>query len=167
MINVVEYQALPDMGSSQQDEKLAYKEVMKERAKTLACPNEECEKYGAIGEGNVVFRNSYGDQPSQNLFRCKWCNKTFSERNGTPFLGFHLSEEKIVQIIKCLVEGNGTRATARICGVHRDTVTKIIRRFGTHADQISHLFLQNYPLKECQLDELWSFIKKNKKISQP
>ena len=163
MIDVLKRHALPETGSVQKDEKTIYKELMRERAKSLACPNEKCEKYGMKGEGNIVFRNKYGDKPSQNLFRCKCCNKTFSERKGTPFFGFHLPEEKIFLIIKCLVEGNGTRATARICGVHRDTVTKIIRRFGTHSEQISRLFLHDYPLKECQLDEMWTFVKKNRK----
>ena len=153
----------PEIGFTQKDDSITYKEVMNEKAKKLACPNEECEKYGVMGEGNISFRNKYGEQPSQNLFRCKCCGKTFSERKGTPFFGFHLPEEKILLILKCLLEGNGTRATARICGVHRDTVTKIIRRFGTHSEQIAQLFLQNYHLKECQLDEMWTFIKKNKK----
>lgn len=164
MSYLIKINTIPEIGLPQKDEKIAYKKVMDEKAKNLACPNEKCEKYGKIGEENIVFRNKYGKQPSQNLFRCKCCDKTFSERKGTPFFGFHLPEEKILLIIKCLIEGNGTRATARICGVHRDTVTKIIRRFGTHSEQISQLFLQNYPLKECQLDEMWTFIKKNKKI---
>jgi len=157
----------PEINFPQKEEDISYKELMGEKAKKLACPNEKCEKYGKMGEGNVIFRNKYGPQPSQNLFKCNCCKKTFSERKGTPFFGFQLSEEKIFLIIKCLVEGNGTRATARICGVHRDTVTKIIRRFGTHSEQLSHLFLQGYSLKECQLDEMWTFIKKSKKISLP
>lgn len=162
---MIESHVLPEIGFQQEKDKINYKKLMGEKAKILACPNEHCEKYGKIGEGNISFRNRYGDQPSQNLFRCKSCNKTFSERKGTPFFGFHLPEEKILTIIRCLVEGNGTRATARICKVHRDTVTKIIRRFGTHSEQVSQLFLQSYPLKECQLDEMWSFIKKTKKFN--
>jgi len=162
---MIEAQPTLEIKTPQEADKTGYKEVMNEKAKKLACPNENCEKYGVIGGGNIAFRNKYGDQPSQNLFACNCCKTTFSERNGTPFFGFHLPEEKILLILKCLLEGNGTRATARICGVHRDTVTKIIRLFGTHSEQMSQLFLQNYPLKECQLDEMWTFVKKNKKIS--
>jgi transposase-like protein len=126
---VIKTHVLPEIGIPQKEEKFHYKKLMDEKAKQLACPNEQCKKYGKIGEGNISFRNQYGDQPSQNLFRCKLCNKTFSERKETPFFGFHLPEETILAIIRCLVEGNGTRATARICNVHRDTVTKIIRQF--------------------------------------
>ena len=161
---MIENQILQEREFPQEMDKEKYKKRMDEKSKRLACPNEQCEKYGKIGEENISFRRKYGNNLSQNLFVCKVCKKTFSERKGTPFFGFHLPEEKILMIIRCLVEGNGTRATARICNVHRDTVTKIIRRFGTHSEQVSRLFLQNYPLKECQLDEMWSFIKKTKKF---
>ena len=164
MSYVLKSSILPEIELPQEKDKINYKKIMDEKAKTLGCPNEHCKKYGKIGDGNISFRRQYGNNLSQNLFACKACKKTFSERKGTPFFGFHLPEEKILTIIRCLVEGNGTRVTACICGVHRDTVTKIIRRFGTHSEQVSHLFLRNYPLKECQLDEMWSFIKKSKKI---
>jgi len=164
---MIEPQLYQERNSPQKEEKTQYKKHMEEISKDLACPNEHCESYGIIGKDTILFRRKYGNKPSQNLFVCKTCKKTFSERKGTPFFGFHLPEEKIITIIRCLVEGNGTRATARICNVHRDTVTKIIRRFGTHSEQISRLFLKNYPLKECQLDEMWSFIKKTKKSNPP
>lgn len=163
---MIEHQHLQEREFPQEAEKTQYKKQMEEKSKELACPNEHCESYGIIGKDNILFRRKYGKKSSQNLFVCKTCKKTFSERKETPFFGFHLPEEKILTIIRCLVEGNGTRATARICNVHRDTVTKIIRRFGTHSEQISHLFLKNYPLKECQLDEMWSFIKKTKKFNR-
>lgn len=163
-MKLVESCILPGIENSQENNKEYYKSLMEEKAKSLACPNKFCTTYGKINDGNICFRRKYGKKRSQNLFACKSCKKTFSERKGTPFFGFHLSEEKIFMIIRCLVEGNGTRSTARICEVHRDTVTKIIRQFGSHSEKVLKRFLQNYPLKECQLDEMWSFIKKSKKI---
>ena len=143
---------------------LAYKMEMEEKAKKLTCPNKECKLYGVIGADNITFRERYGFGSTQNLFKCNTCNRTFSERRDTPLYGLRLPEDKIWGVVKCLIEGNGTRATSRIMGVHRDTVTKITKLFGTHAKEISEAFLKNYPLKECQLDELWTFIKKNRKM---
>ena len=145
------------------EEERAFRREMKQKAKKLACPNKKCEMFNLKWKGNVIFHQKYGSGATQNLFRCRKCNCTFSERKGTPLFGLRLPEEKIWSIIRCLVEGNGTRATARIVNVHRDTVTKIIRRLGEHSKEVSEFFLQEYPLKECQLDELWTFIKKNKK----
>jgi len=144
-------------------EKLAYKMLMKKKAENLTCPNGKCELHGIVGRGNVAFREKYGASATQNLFQCKICKKTFSERRDTPLFGFRLPEEKIWGIIRCLIEGNGTRATARITQVHRDTVTRVIRIFGIHAKEVSRVFLADYPLKECQLDEMWTFVKKNKR----
>lgn len=145
-------------------EKEEYKEWMKERAKKLFCPNEDCRDYSKKGKGNIIFVWKYGKGDTQNLFNCITCRTKFSERRETPFYDFKLEEEKILQVLRCLVEGNGVRATARIVGVDKDTVTRIVRKFGAHMKAIHDYFVKDYHLEECQLDELWSFIKKKKKI---
>ncbi|MDH7517869.1 MAG: hypothetical protein QHH19_05955, partial [Candidatus Thermoplasmatota archaeon] len=57
---------------------------LKERAKTLFCPFEKCKNYHKSGKGNIVFIRKYGDDEHMNLFQCKTCGRTFSERRGTP-----------------------------------------------------------------------------------
>jgi len=74
-------------------------------------------------------------------------------------------EEKIIQTLQCVVEGNGTRGTARIMGMGKDTVTKIIRLCGEHCEELHEYFVRNLHIEECQLDEFWSFIKKSKRTS--
>ncbi|CEG14044.1 hypothetical protein MSIBF_A960002 [groundwater metagenome] len=105
------------------EEKEDYRELMRKKVEELSCPHEECEDYGENGKGNIVFVRKYGAGETQNLFKCKTCGKTFSDRKGTPLFGFILNEEKILDIIMCLVEGNGIRKTARIKRVDKDTVT--------------------------------------------
>jgi len=82
---------------------------MRKNAEELSCPHEKCEDHGKTGKGNVVFVRKYGKGETQNLFKCKTCGRTFSERRGTPFFGSILDEEKISDVIMCLVEGNGVR----------------------------------------------------------
>jgi len=137
---------------------------LKERAKTLFCPFEKCRDHHKSGKGNIVFIRKYGDGERMNLFQCKTCGCTFSERRGTPLFEVRLSEEKFFQVIQCLVEGNGTRATGRIVGCAKDTVTNVIKRVGEHFDAISQMMISKHHLEECQLDELWSFIQKKKSI---
>jgi transposase-like protein len=38
--------------------------------------------------------------------------------------------EKQTQIANCLVEGTSLRATARLCGVERNTVARVLLRIG-------------------------------------
>ena len=148
--------------SSEEREK--HREKMKKRAKELFCPNENCELFGQKDRGNIVFQWKYGKERSQNLFRCNRCKKTFSERRGTPLFYMGIPEEKFVQTLQCVVEGNGIRGTARITGLNKDTVMKIIRLCGEHCEALHDYFLRELHIDECQLDEFWSFIKKNKRI---
>jgi transposase-like protein len=75
-----------------------------------------------------------------------------------------LPEEKVYLILKCLSEGNGIRATSRIVGVSKDTVGSIINRIGDHVECITETLMKNYHLEECQIDELWGYIFKKKRI---
>lgn len=148
-----------------QKEREQHRKVMKERAKELFCPNKKCRFYGKKNQGNIAFQWKYGKEISQNLFRCNACKKTFSERHGTPLFNMITHEEKIIQTMQCVVEGNGTRGTARIMGMGKDTVTKIIRLCGEHCEELHEYFVRNLHIEECQLDEFWSFIKKSKRTS--
>jgi len=142
------------------EEKEDYRELMRKKVEELSCPHEECEDYGEKGKGNIVFVRKYGAGETQNLFKCKTCGKTFSDRKGTPLFGFILNEEKILDIIMCLVEGNGIRKTARIQRVDKDTVTRILKAFGEHMKAVYEYFMHDYHMEECQFDELWTFIRK-------
>lgn len=145
-------------------DKEQYKQLMRKRAASLYCPFEECEDHEKTGKGNIVFIRKYGEGDAQNLFKCKTCGRTFSERRGTPLFNCKLKEEKVYQIVKCLGEGNGVRATARIVGVNKDTVGSVIERVGEHMEKVTEYLMQEYHLEECQLDELWSFVFKKKRI---
>ena len=74
-----------------------------------------------------------------------------------------LEEDKILEVIMCLVEGNGIRTTARIKGVDKDTVTRILNAFGKHTKAVCDHFMHDYHMEECQFDELWTFVRKKEK----
>ncbi len=141
-----------------------YREHMRARAKTLMCPYEDCENYAQTVEGSITFVRKYGNGATQNLFRCMKCRRTFSERRGTAIFGCCLPEEKISEITKCLNEGNGIRATARITGVSKSTVCSLVKRLGSHMKKLTESQIWSYHVEECQLDELWSFVFKKRKI---
>jgi transposase-like protein len=139
-------------------------QMMKSRAATLFCPFERCADHKIKGKGNIIFIRKYGSGETQNLFKCTTCLRTFSERRGTPLFECHLPEEKVYLILKCLSEGNGIRATSRIVGVSKDTVGSIINRIGDHIENVTETLMTDYHLEECQVDELWGYIFKKKRI---
>jgi IS1 family transposase len=68
-----------------------------------------------------------------------------------------LSPEKRKQVVASLVEGNSIRATVRMTGVAKDTVTKLLVDLGTvcsiHQDRV----MRDLPCERIQCDEIWAF----------
>ena len=87
-------------------------------------------------------------------FRCLECGKTFNEQRR--FIGLCLDEAKIVQIVRCLTEGCGVRATARLCGCDKNTVLEVVRVIGAKAEQFHDNTVRNVQTESIQLDELWA-----------
>jgi transposase-like protein len=141
-----------------------YRVQMKAKACTLLCPYDDCENHTQTGADNIIFIRKYGEGATQNLFKCMKCKRTFSERRGTALFGCSLPEEKISEISKCIGEGNSIRGTARIVGVSKTTVCSLVKRLGSHMEKVTESQMQNYHMEECQLDELWSFVFKKKRI---
>ena len=97
---------------------------------------------------------------TRDLLYCRTCGKRFASTRVTAFFGLHLSDDKIEQIIHHAAEGVGVRATARFLNINKDTVNRVILRTGEHCELILSSLLRSLKLKETQLDELWSFVKK-------
>jgi len=131
-------------------------------ASSAFCPNEDCEDYGLRNHGNITVRGKYGKDKTKDLLYCKTCGKRFASTRGTAFFGLHISDEKIGQIIHHAAEGVGVRATARLLGLNKDTVNRVILRVGEHCELVLSSLLRSLKLGEAQLDELWAFVKKRK-----
>ena len=102
----------------------------------FCCLNPDCPDHGKRGHGNLTVPMRYGPNRSRRLLRCSTCKARFSERKGTPLFDARLPAAKAVSVLAHVAEGVGTRKTARLTGVHRDTVTRYIRRAGEHAEQL-------------------------------
>ena len=92
-----------------------------------ACPNSLCRFYQKAGEGNIVIRTFFGQHGDIMLLHCRACGANFSENRGTLFFQLKTPREKVVEVLLCFRRGKGVRATSRITGLHRDTVSHIFR----------------------------------------
>ena len=131
------------------------------------CPNQQCKDYGLRGQGNIAVRGKYGQNKSRNLFYCRTCGKRFAASQDSALFGLHLSAETIQQIIHHAAEGVGVRATARLLGIDKDTVNRVILRAGEHCARVLSDLLTSLKLTEAQLDELWTFVIKRKVLAVP
>lgn len=123
------------------------------------CPNPDCKHYGQKGLWNITTSTTFGKQKIR-LLRCRSCNKRFSERQNTVFSGLHLDEKTITEILLCLAEGLSVRGCARVKSVDKDTIQRVLERARQHCKKVLSELIKDLNLTECQLDELWSFIKK-------
>jgi transposase-like protein len=98
----------------------------------FCCLNTDCPDHGKRDHGNLTVPARYGPNKTRVL-RCSTCKTRFSERKGTPLYGTRLSAEKVISVLHHVVEGIGTRKTARLVGVNKDTVTRYIRQAGEQA----------------------------------
>lgn len=85
------------------------------------------------------------------------------ETKGTPLYHIHLSKSEIINICKHLVEKNGIRSIERITGHHRDTIGNLIEDLALHAELVNSILLHDVKLGQFEVDEMWTFVKKNKK----
>ena len=69
----------------------------------------------------------------------------------------NLPIERQIAVIAALVEGNSIRATVRMTGVAKDTVTKLLAKIGQACADYQDKALRNLPCKRVQCDEIWSF----------
>lgn len=65
-----------------------------------------------------------------------------------------------------LAEGMGIRATARVVGVHRDTVLRILKFAGGRCQRLLENKLQNVKAESVQVDEIWTTVRRRLKAHQ-
>jgi IS1 family transposase len=68
-----------------------------------------------------------------------------------------LSNADRTAVVSALVEGCGIRATARMTGVARNTITKLLVDLAKVCAAYSDEHLVNLPCKRLQIDEIWEF----------
>jgi len=130
----------------------------------VVCTAPGCPHRGVKGAGNVALRRVYGPD-SIRFLRCRTCKAQFSERRGTPLFDLRLPKAKIIDVVKHLAEGVSGRRTARLTGVARVTVGRIVLLVGDHAKAIHDELVRDLDVPEVQMDEMWSFVKKKTSIS--
>jgi transposase-like protein len=125
------------------------------------CPNKECDRYGKVGQGNMV---RYGkSRQGRQRYQCKVCKKVFNERKGTLFYGKRTAVKDIVESLAMVAEGMGIRATARVKGIKHDTLSAWLREAGGQAQQVEAVLLQDYHWHASQIDALWTYVRRKER----
>ncbi|MBN2296348.1 MAG: IS1 family transposase [Pirellulales bacterium] len=113
-----------------------------------ACKHDQTKRHGRDRNGN-------------QRFRCILCGKTWTEKKPQGPLGpMRIPVEKAKLALQLLLEGNSIRSTERITHIHRDTICRLIVRFGEACRDFLDERMQGLTLTHLQFDEQWTFVAK-------
>ena len=127
----------------------------------LACPNQKCESYNQKLKGNI---KKNGIRKNLQNYKCVACGKQFVETFGTPMYHKKMKKKEIVRICKLFTEKLSFRGVARATGHKLDTIRNLAEGMAEHAKATNEFFLHDLKLHPIEVDEIWTFVKKNKKI---
>lgn len=69
-----------------------------------------------------------------------------------------LPRDKQIQVLASLVEGNSIRATVRMTGVAKNTVSKLLLEVGQACERYHDTHVRNLQTKRVECDEIWAFV---------
>jgi len=69
-----------------------------------------------------------------------------------------LEQQKL--ILRLLCEGNSIRSTSRVTGCHKNTVEKVVFRFGNACQEFMDERLRGLTLTHVEVDEIWTIVAK-------
>ena len=127
---------------------------------TLACVNPACQRFRHAGQGHRSIRNVYGHD-HMRLLRCRTCGEALSERRGSALFNTKLPEAKAEDVINHLGEGCSVRATARLVKVCQETVARLVRVAGRHAERLHDQYVRALRPMAWECDAQWSLVKKS------
>jgi hypothetical protein len=100
------------------------------------CHNSACPDHARRGHGNVYFRGWSGRDKRIRMVYCRTCKKSYSQRKGTALERSQLPTDDAVSLLDHLREGVGVRATSRLTGVSRGTVSRYLALAGGQAKNL-------------------------------
>ena len=124
---------------------------------SLACVTPDCDHYGKSGAGNLTVRKIYGKDQIRYL-RCRCCGEEFSERKNTALWNSKIPEHRAIEVSRQLAEGTSLKGTARLTRTHRDTVRRLLRKVGHHAEQFHEQTAQQLDIDVLEMDERHGYV---------
>lgn len=135
--------------------------MRKRRKLDVVCPNSGCQHHGKRGLRNII-RSGKKANGTRN-YRCTTCNRQFVRTAGTIFYRSRIRRKEAKKIANLLVEKIGIRGVSRATERNKNTIVLFTNKLAERCKQVNEFLLQDVQLSPIEVDELWTFIKKNKK----
>jgi transposase-like protein/IS1 family transposase len=93
-------------------------------------------------------------------FRCPACKTTYTEAHKPALEGSYIPQEKVVLVLRLLIEGNSIRSTERITNLDRNTIMRLLTLAGEKCEALMGRLIVNVPVRDVECDEIWGFVQK-------
>ena len=121
------------------------------------CDQPMCPDFTRVDAGNIRV-HSY----IEHRFSCTTCRHTFSADKGTFFETLRSERHRVLEVLEALGERNSLRALERLKHCRPNTILHWLDLAGQHLAVVSAELIQELHPTQAQVDELWTFVKKNK-----
>ena len=126
------------------------------------CDQKSCPDFEKTGTDNIRIYSHV-----ERRYYCTTCKHTFSADKGTFFEILRTDRNVLWDAVAMLVERNSLRAISRIKHCKPNTILHWLDLAGQHAAAVSKHFIRALHLTQAQIDELWTFVKKNRSTFNP
>jgi len=75
-----------------------------------------------------------------------------------------LKSDKEILVLKMLTEGNSIRGTARMTGIDKNTVLRVLKRAGSRCSAYLDEYMVGLHCDSLEADEIWTYIAKKKRL---
>jgi hypothetical protein len=115
------------------------------------CHNQRCWAYGRAGEGHIAIHSR-----KERRYKCKRCEKTFSETKGTALYRMHKPHELVATVVTLLAYGCPVQAIVAAFGLDERTIARWQLMSGQRCRRLHEHIIQagDVPLAYVQADEL-------------
>jgi IS1 family transposase/transposase-like protein len=104
-------------------------------------------------------RHKHGKDRKGNLrYKCALCGKTFVDDTPKPLGDLRTSMKDATMALSMLLEGMSVRSVQRLTGLCRQTLADLILIVGENCQRLLSAKVEAVPVKDVQLDEIWSFV---------
>lgn len=135
--------------------------MRKRRKLDVACPNPSCQFLDKKRLKNVVRR---GKKANGTLnYTCTACGRSFVRTVNTIFYRSRIKRKEAKQIANHLVEKIGIRGIGRVMERNKNTIMLFTDKLAFRCKQANEFFLKDIQLSPVEVDEIWTFVKKNKR----
>jgi len=115
-----------------------------------------------IVKENIVGNGTYETQNEiVRKFVCRTCGKSFNSRSGTVFHDLRTNKDTFILGLKMVLNDIPLRKISYVLDIKLDTIREWLLRAANHSEKVNEIFLKDLKISKVELDELWTFVKKN------